>query len=230
MTRLTRSEFSTFGLAMALCVAMCSMIWSDDDAPGDSPPAVLPSELDTDPTDLPPGETDAASEPAAGDTSPAEPEAAEEPEDDGVSDEEFLADPFSYLEGDMQSASVDLKDGRTRPPAEITQPRILSRLDLMIAELEKSGMGGGNGGGPRPAEQSTLKPGPGGRGEMHAPNDDGRDWAELTPKEREKILQSRTDGFPPGFDAVLADYFRRVARGRESSTATDAEATSDSDK
>ena len=36
-------------------------------------------------------------------------------------------------------------------------------------------------------------------------------WANLPPKEREKILQSRSEGFPEEFDDVLTDYFRRVA-------------------
>ena len=37
----------------------------------------------------------------------------------------------------------------------------------------------------------------------------------LTPKEREKILQSKNEGFPAEFDDVLADYFRRIARESE---------------
>ncbi len=219
---MSRCWTTAFCVAIVSAVGLASVGWGDDAESVEEAPVVLPSELETDPADLPPGESERDTESSTVDETPDEPSAEDnpEPEEDGVSDEEFLSDPFPYLESDMQSAVVDLKDGRTRPPAEVTQPRILSRLDLYIAELEKVNMGAGPGGGPNPANASTLKPGPGGRGEMRAPKNDGRDWADLTPKEREKILQSRTDGFPAGFDAVLADYFRRVARGQE--TADDA--------
>jgi hypothetical protein len=63
--------------------------------------------------------------------------------------------------------------------------------------------------------------GPGGQNAMRAPQNDGRDWADLSPKERQKILQSKTDGFPAGYDEILADYFRRVARAQEAAEATD---------
>jgi hypothetical protein len=47
---------------------------------------------------------------------------------------------------------------------------------------------------------------------MRAAKKDGRKWAELTEKERQKILQSKTDGFPAGYDDILADYFRKLSR------------------
>ena len=74
---------------------------------------------------------------------------------------------------------------------------------------------GGTGGGPggvKPAEKSTLAKGPGGMGELKTPKKTGKGYDDLTPKEREKILQSKTEGFPPGFEDVLADYYRRLAK------------------
>ena len=120
----------------------------------------------------------------------------------------------------MQSATLDLKDGQTTPPADVTQPRILHRLGLLIEQLEQQGAGAGQGGQRvnRPAQQSSLMRGPGGQNEMRAPRDDGRDWADLSPKERQKILQSKTEGFPPGFEDVLADYYRRLAKAEGAST------------
>ena len=53
---------------------------------------------------------------------------------------------------------------------------------------------------------------------MRSPQQDGRKWAELTPKEREKILQSKTDGFPAGYDEILADYFRKLSRAEATSS------------
>ena len=36
-------------------------------------------------------------------------------------------------------------------------------------------------------------------------------WGNLPPKLREQILQSKTDGFPPGYEALLQSYYRRLA-------------------
>ncbi|MFO1091782.1 MAG: hypothetical protein U0992_00515 [Planctomycetaceae bacterium] len=134
---------------------------------------------------------------------------------DVFGDEKWLNDPFGAIEGDMNSAIADLDVGRTHPPAEFTQPQIIDRLDTMIDLLEKACKGSGGGGGQnpsRPAEASTLRTGKDRRGPMRTPQQDGRKWAELTPKEREKILQSQTDGFPAGYDEILADYFRKLSR------------------
>jgi len=230
---MTRRLTAVACMAVAVMMGNSSVGWGDDAAPTELSPAPLPSELKTDPLDLPPGESDTHGESSSASDTPDESSAEDDrgTEEESVSEEEFLSDPFPHLESDMQSAVVDLKDGRTHPPAVVTQPRILSRLDILIAQLEKSCRGGGPAGNRavKPAGESTLKPGPGGRGEMRAPKNDGRDWADLTPKEREKILQSRTDGFPAGFDAVLADYFRRVARGQESAATADDAATPESE-
>lgn len=153
-------------------------------------------------------------------------EAASESADppvDPLNDDEFLQDPFGHLQSDMQSAVQDLKEGVTRPPAMVTQPRILSRLDLLIEQLERQGQGAGAAGqrATVPAQQSSLQRGPGGESAMRAARDDGRNWADLSPQERKKILQSRTDGFPAGYDAILADYFRRLAQGQSTSSGDD---------
>jgi hypothetical protein len=133
-----------------------------------------------------------------------------------LDNEEWLKDPFLVLDMEMEAVVTDFTDGKSKPPAETTQPRILSRFDAVIAQLEKScnGTGGGSG-GPKPANASTIRKGPGGIGELVAPKKNGRGFEDLTPKEREKILQSKTEGFPPGFEDVLADYFRRLAKADE---------------
>lgn len=167
--------------------------------------------------DKPGEDADGASE--ANEPAEEQPADEEPAEDDEPSPEEqaFLQDPFTYLQSDMQSATLDLKEGETKPPADVTQPRILHRLGLLIEQLERQGAGAGQAGQQvnRPAQQSSLMRGPGGQNEMRAARDDGRDWADLSPKERQKILQSKTDGFPAGYDDILADYFRRVARAQQ---------------
>lgn len=129
--------------------------------------------------------------------------------------------PFTVIRGEMKDVIEDLGDGKTKPPSTISQPRIIKRLDVMIAEIEemmkKSG-GAGMGRG-RPAEQSRLVKGKMGKMDLNDERKDGKKWAELTPKEREKILQSRTEGFPAGYEDVLADYFRRLSRAESNTTA-----------
>lgn len=133
-----------------------------------------------------------------------------------VRDDAWLKDPFKNIQTDVKSVISDFDKGQTKQPVKTTQPRIITRLDTLIEMLEKSCKGGGGAGSnpTRPANSSTLAGGPGGQGKLKAPDKKGRNWADLTPKQREKILQSRTEGFPPGYEDILADYFRRLARNQ----------------
>lgn len=134
-----------------------------------------------------------------------------------VKDDAWLKDPFKNIQTDVKSVIKDFGKGQTKQPVKTTQPRIINRLDTLITMLEKSckKSGGGAGANPtRAANSSTLGKGPGGQGEMKAADKKGRNWAGLTPRQREKILQSRTEGFPPGYEDILADYFRRLARNQ----------------
>lgn len=129
-----------------------------------------------------------------------------------VDSQDWLKDPFRNLQTDMVEVIDDLADGKTHPPAHVTEPKILSHLDTLIQILEKQCKGGGAGGNPNsPMRRSVLAGGPGGVGDLNAPRNSRRKWAELTPKERERILQSRTEGFPAGYEEILGEYYRRLA-------------------
>ncbi|MEZ6058596.1 MAG: hypothetical protein R3C01_17995 [Planctomycetaceae bacterium] len=134
-----------------------------------------------------------------------------------VDDPTWMQDPFTVLELEMLDASGDLKSGATRPPAEVTQPRIISRLDQIIQKLEQQCNGSKSGSNMstnpnKPAESSTLRNGTAPEGELRATDSTGGRWAKIPPKERERILQAREEGFPPGYEDILADYFRRLSR------------------
>lgn len=63
-----------------------------------------------------------------------------------------------------------------------------------------------------PATASNLRNGKGKVGKLRDPSASKREWAKIAPKDREKILQSKTEGFPAEFDDVLSDYFRQVSK------------------
>jgi hypothetical protein len=129
-----------------------------------------------------------------------------------VDSKDWLKDPFRHLQTDMVEIVDDLADGQTHTPAHVSQPKIISRLDMLIELLEKQCKSGGGGGNPNsPLRRSVLAGGPGGIGDLNAPRNIRRKWAELTPKERERILQSRTEGFPAGYEEILGEYYRRLA-------------------
>jgi len=128
-----------------------------------------------------------------------------------VDSKDWLKDPFRRLQTDMVEIIDDLADGKTHTPAHVSQPKIISRLDTLIELLEKQCKSGGGGNGKSPLRRSVLAGGPGGIGDLNAPRNSRRKWAELTPKERERMLQSRTEGFPAGYEEILGEYYRRLA-------------------
>jgi hypothetical protein len=78
--------------------------------------------------------------------------------------------------------------------------------------LQKACKGGGGGANPtRPLNDSIIAKGPGGQGAMVDPKQGDKQWASLPPKQREQILQSQTEGFPPGYERILQSYYQRLS-------------------
>jgi hypothetical protein len=139
--------------------------------------------------------------------------------------EGWLEDPLKHIDGDMLHCSKQLAALKTDQPVQQVQARAVTRLDAVIKLLEKqcSGGGGSNPNPTKPLEKSIIAKGPGGQGDMHDPKAGEKQWASLPAKQREQILQSRTQGFPPGFEAILQSYYERLAQeqaGDEASAAT----------
>ena len=129
---------------------------------------------------------------------------------------EKSADPLGDVVLDMKVATKWLSKATTNAITQETQKDAVERLDALIIELEKQRQQMGNGGNtPRnptnPMQDSMVHGGPGGQGKMRAPQDNGKHWAELPPHERERIMQSMTEGFPAHYQNVLESYFKRVA-------------------
>ena len=131
----------------------------------------------------------------------------------------WMDDPLVHLAGEMEAVSERLRQDETGEPVQQRGGKVVEKLDHLIQLAEQMGQsaGGGQGNGQgmarghNPADASTLAPGPGGMGELVDPREGGGDWANLPESERQRILQSRTEGFPPGFEDVLSEYYSRLA-------------------
>jgi len=124
-------------------------------------------------------------------------------------------DPLGDVALDMHSVVKKLTKLNTGKPTQETQKEVVAKLDKLIEELEKqcaNCQGGQKGPNPsRPLQDSMIKNGPGGSGKLHASRDDGKNWGELPPHERDRILQSMTDGFPAHYQGILERYYKRLA-------------------
>jgi hypothetical protein len=125
-------------------------------------------------------------------------------------------DPIASIADRMDDVAIDLNRPKTDAAVQATEKEVVSNLDVLIAELTKQCKGGG-GGSPnptRPMGSSSLAKGPGGSGPMHDAKEGTRVWGQLPPRMRNQILQSQTEGFPPGYEAVLASYYAHLAQGQ----------------
>lgn len=138
-------------------------------------------------------------------------------------------DPLKYLAQDMTDIVNDLSSLRTDKPVQVKEGAVLAKLDKIIEMLDKQCSGGGSGQGqgqgqgqepgdgganPNPTtgmKDSKLTGGPGGIRELLTPKGGGKDWGALPPKERDKVQQSTTEGFPAGFEDVLSSYYHKLA-------------------
>ena len=129
---------------------------------------------------------------------------------------------MSAISGKMTGVADDLARTVTGAPVQKQQKAILRDLDDLIAELEKQAQaarGGIKRNNPdRGMPDSMISRGTGGIGDLVDPGQSAKDWAKLSPRERDRILQSMSEGFPPEYRTVLERYYRRLA---EEKTAPD---------
>ncbi|MEM7393790.1 MAG: hypothetical protein AAF492_15725 [Verrucomicrobiota bacterium] len=129
----------------------------------------------------------------------------------------FKDDPLEDIADDMKVSSQELGRLKTDEPVQDLQENILAKIDKLIEGMEKecSSCSGGSGQAgalpSRPAAKSVIMGGPGGSGDLHAPKEGRKKWAELPDQERDKIMQSLSEGFPPGYEVILERYFKNLA-------------------
>jgi len=115
----------------------------------------------------------------------------------------------------MGGVVESLAHKQTGSPVQGEQKQIVRDLDDLIASLEKQCQACKNGikrNNPnRGMADSTISAGTGGIGDLTNAGDGGKDWGKLSDRERDRILQSMTEGFPPEYRTVLERYYRRLA-------------------
>lgn len=141
-------------------------------------------------------------------------------------------DPFEQIVLDMKVAGKRLAKNVTAKPTQEPQADAVKRLDVLIAELEKECEkcrgSRANANPTRPANSSTVKSGPGGSGDLHGVRQQGDRWGELPPRERDRILQSLTEGFPAHYQNILESYYKRLATEKTGENAAPAPAAATS--
>jgi hypothetical protein len=115
----------------------------------------------------------------------------------------------------MAGVTDEIHRNEIGKPVQTEQTAIVRDLDALIASLEKqceNCKGNMKRNNPnRGMRDSTISSGSGGIGTLVNPADSGKDWAKLSGRERDRILQSMTEGFPPEYRMVLERYYRRLA-------------------
>jgi hypothetical protein len=136
----------------------------------------------------------------------------------------FVLQPALAVAADPQPAAIaakmagvtdELNRNDTGKPVQTEQKAIVDDLDTLIASLEKMyDNNNGNLKSNRPRrgmDDSRISRGTGGVGTLVEPNDEGKDWGKLSARERDRIIQSMSEGFPPEYRTVLERYYRRLA-------------------
>jgi hypothetical protein len=129
---------------------------------------------------------------------------------------------MTMIASKMTVVASDLAKTQTGEPVQKKQARIVRDLDELIAALEKECQGcraGLKRNNPRrPMRDSMISRGTGGIGDLVDPGPSEKDWAQLSPRERDRILQSMSEGFPPEYRQVLERYYRRLAEETSAQT------------
>lgn len=138
-------------------------------------------------------------------------------------------DPLGHLEGQMHELVQDIDESDTDEQTQAQGEDLVRKMDALIAMLEKAssacsscaGGGGqkpgeGQANGNKPAPDSTLAAGPGGSGDLNAAGTGNNRFEDLDPAQRDAILRANEEnqGLPAEFDALLAEYYQRLAAER----------------
>lgn len=146
-----------------------------------------------------------------------------------AADQQWMnGDPLGHLEEEMSELVHDIDESDTDEQTQAQGKEVVRKMDALIAMLEQAssacsscsgngpGQGQGKANGNKPAEDSTLAAGPGGSGELGASGEGNNRFEDLDPAQRDAILRANEEnqGLPAEFDALLAEYYQRLAAER----------------
>lgn len=139
---------------------------------------------------------------------------------------ELEEESLDHIARRMRDVTRRLGHGQAGPRTQSVQDGVIESLDKLIAKLEEQqqqqsesgGAGGGAGGsgGSRPMDDSRLAGGQGPGEVTRKDLENGEEWGNLPPHEREEALQQIAREFPPHYREVIELYFKRLASGDES--------------
>ncbi len=121
--------------------------------------------------------------------------------------------PLKSIARRMTVIHEDLSQFETDEPVQNRERQVVKSLDEMIAALERkcNGLGRGNRPNGNGRKASIIAKGSPAFGDLHGVDPNARQWGQLPPKLRNEILQSTTDGFPAGYEALLQSYYQQLA-------------------
>jgi hypothetical protein len=132
---------------------------------------------------------------------------------------------MSAISVKMTGVAGELAKPDTGTPVQERQKTIVRDLDELIASLElvcEACRGGMKRNNPKNGmNDSMITRGTGGIGSLVDPNQSEKDWAKLSSRERDRILQSMSEGFPPEYRQVLERYYRRLAEEKTAPSGKD---------
>ncbi|MEA2630568.1 MAG: hypothetical protein QOE66_787 [Chloroflexota bacterium] len=132
---------------------------------------------------------------------------------------------MSAISAKMTGVVGELAKPDTGTAVQERQKTIVRDLDELIASLEReceACRGGMKRNNPKNGmNDSMISRGTGGVGTLVDPNQGEKDWAKLSSRERDRILQSMSEGFPPEYRQVLERYYRRLAEEKAASSGKD---------
>jgi hypothetical protein len=130
-------------------------------------------------------------------------------------EEDLGDDPLGAVADKMTDIHGDLTHLKTDKPVQDKQKNVVDDLNQLIAKLQPPGGGNGTSSGHTPGtgrKKSVIVSGDPTGGDLHGVDPRAHQWTDLPPKQRDQILQSRTEGFPPGYESLLQSYYQRLAQ------------------
>ena len=136
------------------------------------------------------------------------PEPVKSPDDEN-------GNPLASITDKMTDIVGELAEQKTDNPVQEKQKEVVASLDKVIAMLEKQKSKTGSGGSlnpSKPMNDSVIAKGPKEGGELINPRSGTKNINNLPDKVRDQIMQSKTEGFPPGYESLLQSYYQRLAQ------------------